>query len=81
MEKYVISGGHPLNGEVVVGGGKNAAVAIIPATVMVKEPCIIENLPDVTDVKLLLDILENMGAEVEYLDPCTAKINCANIRR
>ena len=80
MEKYVISGGHPLNGEVVVGGGKNAAVAIIPATVMVEETCIIENLPDVTDVKLLLDILENMGAEVEHVDPCTVKINCANIR-
>lgn len=80
MEKYVISGGHPLNGEVVVGGGKNAAVAIIPATVMVEETCIIENLPDVTDVKLLLDILENMGAKVEHVDPCTVKINCANIR-
>lgn len=80
MEKYVISGGNTLNGEVVVGGGKNAAVAIIPATVMVRDTCIIENLPNITDVKLLLSMLEDMGAEVEYITPCSVKINCSGIK-
>lgn len=80
MEKYVISGGSELYGEVSVGGGKNAAVAIIPATVMVRDTCIIENLPDITDVKLFFEMLESMGAKVEYISDCSVKINCSDIK-
>lgn len=64
MDKYVIRGGKPLRGEVVVSGAKNAAVAIIPSVVLVEGPCHIENVPDIKDVSLLVEILRTMGAEV-----------------
>ena len=49
MEKYVINGGHKLNGSVSISGAKNAAGAIIPATVLVRGKCVIENVPDISD--------------------------------
>ena len=64
MDKYVIRGGKPLSGEVVVSGAKNAAVAIIPSVVLVEGLCHIENVPDIKDVSLLVEILKTMGAEV-----------------
>ncbi len=79
MEKYVISGGKPLHGEVSISGGKNAAVAIIPATILVSGPCVIENVPRVSDVMLMLDILKSMGASVEFLNKTTARIDCSPI--
>ena len=63
MEKIVIKGGKKLNGTVTISGAKNAAVAIIPACLLINEVCRLENLPDIKDVKLFLDILKNMGAE------------------
>ena len=59
---------------------KNAAVAIIPACLLINEVCRLENLPDIKDVKLFLDILKNMGAEVTYVDKNTVDINCANVQ-
>ncbi|MBS5737370.1 MAG: UDP-N-acetylglucosamine 1-carboxyvinyltransferase [Clostridiales bacterium] len=79
MEKYVISGGKTLNGDVFISGGKNAAVAIIPATVMVRGTCVIENMPNITDVRLLLSMLKDMGADVEFLAPGIVRVNCSNI--
>ena len=52
MEKFVIHGGKPLNGDVVIGGAKNAAVAILPATILAADKCTIENLPCISDVGL-----------------------------
>ncbi len=80
MEKIVIKGGKKLNGTVTISGAKNAAVAIIPACLLINEVCRLENLPDIKDVKLFLDILKNMGAEVTYIDKNTVDINCANVQ-
>ncbi|MDD3164516.1 MAG: UDP-N-acetylglucosamine 1-carboxyvinyltransferase [Oscillospiraceae bacterium] len=79
MNKYVIHGGRPLNGTVNISGAKNAAVAILPATILVKGTCRIENLPDISDVNLLLEILAMMGAEVRRVSPSIVEINCAHI--
>ena len=66
-DKMLITGGRPLVGEITVSGGKNTAVAVIPATLLCDEPCTIENLPDIDDVHVLIDILRSLGAEVEYV--------------
>ena len=65
MARYVINGGNPLNGTVSISGAKNAAVAILPAALLVSGKCRIENVPDISDVRILLDIIEGMGAKVE----------------
>ena len=62
MEKLIIEGGVPLKGEVYVSGSKNAAVGILPAVLLADMPCTIENLPDIVDVRLMIEILEKMGA-------------------
>lgn len=62
----LITGGHRLEGQVHVSGGKNTAVALIPATLLSSEPCTIENLPDIEDVHALVDILRELGAKVDY---------------
>ena len=58
MKQYIIKGGQPLRGEVYIGGAKNAALGIIVAAIMADEPVTIENLPDVDDVKVLLEAIE-----------------------
>lgn len=75
MDKYIINGGHRLVGEVNISGAKNAAVAIIPATILADSPCLIENIPDISDVKSATYILEEMGAEVKYLDRHTIEVD------
>ena len=65
-DRMLITGGHALEGQVRVSGGKNTAVAVIPATLLCDEPCTIENLPDIEDVHALADILRELGAKVEY---------------
>ena len=74
MPTYHIEGGHLLNGEVTISGAKNAAVAIIPATLLVKGPCRIENVPDISDVHILLNILEQMGATILRLPNDTVEV-------
>ncbi len=66
-ERMLITGGNRLMGEVHVSGGKNTAVAVIPATLLCNEPCTIENLPDISDVYALVDILRSLGARVDYV--------------
>ena len=75
MDKFVIHGGRPLFGEVTVSGAKNAAVAIIPAAVMVDGVCRIENIPMVSDVVIQLDILRELGCRVRLLDKNTVEID------
>ena len=79
MEKFVIHGGRPLVGEVTISGAKNAAVAILPATILAADKCIIENLPSISDVAASLDILSAMGARVRVLDKHTAEIDTSHI--
>ncbi len=71
----LITGGNPLEGEVRVSGGKNTAVAVIPATLLCDEPCTIENLPDIADVYALVDILRALGAKVEYVPNLYMKVD------
>ena len=66
-DKMLITGGKPLMGEITVSGGKNTAVAVIPATLLSDEPSTIENLPDIEDVHALIEILELLGAKTEYV--------------
>lgn len=79
MEKLLIKGGNRLCGEITVSGAKNAAVAILPACLLVNDICRIENLPDIKDVKLFLKILEQLGADVKYIDRNTVEIDCSNV--
>lgn len=81
MEKYVIHGGTRLNGEVMVSGAKNAAVAILPATILCEEPCIIENIPNISDVASIIDILSEMGAKITVLNKNTLEIDASGIRQ
>ena len=68
MEKYVINGGKPLHGEVTISGAKNAAVAILPATILAAGKCVIDNLPDISDVMVSLQILSELGARVRLIN-------------
>ena len=79
MEKYVIRGGHPLRGTVDISGAKNAAVAIIPAAIMVRGACRLENLPQISDTDTLLRILSYMGASVRTINLSTVEIDCTNV--
>ena len=80
LTKYIVEGGRPLFGEIHISGAKNAAVAIIPAALMVSGPCRIENIPQISDVHLLLGILQDLGATVRYINPHTVEINSTKLR-
>ncbi len=73
-EVFVIQGGHSLKGEIEVSGSKNAAIPILAATLLTKEPSIIRNVPLIQDILKLIEILESLGAKVEWLDKSTVKI-------
>ena len=79
MEKYVISGGVSLKGEVEISGAKNAAVAIIPATILSDGPCVIENIPSISDVSMIIRILYEMGAQVRMINKSTIEIDTTRI--
>lgn len=79
MTKYIVQGGHPLFGEVRISGAKNAAVAIIPAALLVDGVCRIENIPQISDVTALLKILEQLGANVRFLNRSSIEIDCRHI--
>ena len=80
MDKYVINGGNKLYGEVEISGAKNAAVAIIPAAIMVKGVCRIENVPQISDTDSLLRILSFMGCKVRMLSRSTVEIDSSNVQ-
>ena len=79
MEKLVITGPTPLKGEVEISGAKNAAVAILPATLLVDGVCTINNVPNISDVQILCKILEKMGAKIEWTNKNEIKIDTRNI--
>jgi UDP-N-acetylglucosamine 1-carboxyvinyltransferase len=80
LTKYVIRGGKPLYGEIDISGAKNAAVAIIPAALLVDGVCRIENIPQISDVTLILNILQELGADVRTVNRTTVDIDCSHIR-
>ena len=75
MARYEIQGGAPLNGTVTISGAKNAAVAILPAALLVKGVCRIENVPNISDVRILLNIISDMGAKVTSPEPGVVEID------
>ncbi len=75
MDKYRITGGIPLSGVVDISGAKNAVVAILPAVLLCDEGCVIENIPNINDVKTTLDILESLGVTVKRIDRHTVEID------
>ncbi|MBQ6789811.1 MAG: UDP-N-acetylglucosamine 1-carboxyvinyltransferase [Clostridia bacterium] len=79
MEKIVVNGGRPLVGEVEISGFKNAALPIIYACVLVKDKCIIENVPNVLDINRSFEILRGMGASIKTIDKTTVEIDCTNV--
>ena len=79
MEQYRIQGGNRLHGEIEISGAKNAAVAIIPAALLVNGVCRIENLPEISDTKTLLHILRSLGAEIRMLTPSSVEIDCTRV--
>ncbi len=79
MTKYIVEGGKPLCGEVEISGAKNAAVAIIPAALLVNGICRIENVPQISDVSLCMNILEQLGAGVRMINRHTVELDCRHI--
>jgi len=79
LEKLVVKGGKKLCGEVNISGAKNAAVAIIPAAILVDGVCTIENVPDIKDVHVIVQILEEMGATARFLDRYTLELDCRTL--
>ena len=79
MARYEIIGGKSLSGTVTISGAKNAVVAILPAALLVEGPCRIENVPDISDVRILLSILEGMGAQITKPETGVVVIDCSCI--
>ena len=79
MEKYVIRGGKPLVGDVNIGGAKNAAVAILPATILAGGKCLIENLPCISDVMASLQILSELGASIRMVSRSTYEVDTSHL--
>ncbi len=79
LEKLVIHGGNRLSGEVEISGAKNAAVAIIPATLLAQDVCRIENIPNISDVSCMVRILSQMGAQVKYINKHTIEVNTKSV--
>ena len=79
MEKLVITGPTPLRGDVTISGAKNAAVAIIPATILINGVCTIENLPNISDVKMYCEILQKLGVKIKWIDEHSIEVDSRNI--
>ena len=79
MDNFVINGGHELFGEVDISGAKNAAVAIIPAALLAEDTVRIENIPQISDVQLIIEILSRMGAQIKVVNKNTLDIDTTNI--
>ncbi len=79
MEKLVVKGPTPLKGEVTISGAKNAAVAILPATLLIDGVCTIENLPNISDIKISCEILEKLGAKITWNNKNSITIDTTNI--
>ena len=79
MEKLVVKGPTPLKGEVTINGAKNAAVALLPATLLIDGCCTIENLPNISDIKISCEILEKLGAKITWNNKNSVTIDSTKI--
>jgi len=80
LARYLIKGGNTLQGEVTISGAKNAAVAILPAALLVAGKCRVENVPDISDVRILLDILADLGAKITREEPGVVILDCTDVQ-
>lgn len=80
MNRYIMKGGNPLVGDVTISGAKNAALGILAAAIMTDEDVVIENLPDVRDINVMLEAIQQIGAKVTRVDRHTARINASTIK-
>lgn len=80
MEKLIINGGKPLFGDIEVSGMKNAALPVILATILVDDICVIENIPNVSDVALAFEIIQSMGGSVRRINKTTAEIDTRGVK-
>lgn len=80
LEKIIINGGRRLSGEVKIGGAKNAVVAILPAVILSDGVCTIENVPNISDVSAILNILRQLGAQIRVMEPHTVEIDARHVR-
>ena len=79
LEKFVINGGKPLKGEVRISGAKNAAVAILPAVLLANSPCVIDNLPQISDVADILRVMRDLGATVRLINKTSVEIDPTHV--
>ena len=80
MDKFIIEGGVPLKGEVTPAGNKNAALPLVAACLLTKEPVVLRNIPRIQDVQVMRDLVESLGAQVEELDATTWRISARDLR-
>lgn len=80
MNRYIMKGGNPLVGDITISGAKNAALGILAAAIMTDEDVVIENLPDVRDINVMLEAIQQIGARVHRIDRHTAKINASTVK-
>jgi len=80
MDKFTITGGNPLNGEVIPGGNKNAALPLLAACLLTEEPVILRNVPDIQDVNIMGKLIKSLGIDIEVLEPNVWKIHARHIR-
>ena len=79
MAQFIIEGGQHLKGEIEVRGMKNATTPILAATLLTKQPCLLKNVPNISDVRAVLDIIKNLGGRVENIDEHTVKVSNQDI--
>src|SRR5690606_33581548 len=79
MPKFVVEGGHPLRGTIRPAGNKNAALPVIAATLLTDEPVILDNIPDIRDVRTLLELLGSLGVESEWLGPNRIRVHAREV--
>ncbi len=80
VEKFIIEGGNPLNGEVTPSGNKNSALPILAATLLTNEPVILHNLPNIRDVRDMCQLVESLGVKIEDLGGNSWRITAENVR-
>ncbi len=77
---YRVQGGCRLSGTVDIRGAKNAALPVLAATLLTQDPCVLENVPDIRDVRTMLEVLRHLGARVEWIRPGSVLVEAADIR-
>lgn len=80
MERFEVIGGTPLKGDVVASGNKNAALKLLPACILTDEPVILHNIPDIADIRMMIEILRRLGVDLEQLQPNTWRVHAREIK-